>query len=309
MPMALSINLLGAEEVGIDQYSREYEGETGLSAYMMSGALPHAHSDVRHAGNRTAGLPEARFDYEEEVHDGVPNNSLQRIPGASAFRHRGIDRVPPKLAKTRAEVKQSCYEEERVGSAYPLHHPDRRREGSTTSFFAAFSIMSGIDDPECYLPRFLHIKIHEVKRLKEWLEGKNYLQRSGNISRTEKLLHLLFLLQDGLRFETIAVLFSRTPRQVQAACNEVFEGLLQMHSETVLPYRQPACDHLWRISNKYFNEPVIAQNAERYYGWWLVDVIKALVTLNLYIGRYRQQGKVALSGEYFKWWEAFSSHD
>jgi hypothetical protein len=299
----------GAGGVEVDQNREGYERGKEPSTYMMSGALPHAHTYVRHAEIQNVHLLEASSNYSEEPRDDISNNSLQRSPGvAHTVRLSGQHGIPPKLARTRAEVKRSCWEEE-FQSDLQLRDPDRRREGSTTAFFAVFSIMSGIDDPEYYLPRFLHIKIHEVKRLKEWLQEKNYLQRSGNISRIEKLLHLLFLLQDGLRFETVATLFSRAPKQVEATCKEVFEGLLEMHSETALPHRQPACDHLWGISKKYFNVPVVAQTAERYYGWWLADVLKVLVTLNLYIGRYRKQGHVALSGEYFKWWESFKDEE
>ncbi|KAF2677015.1 hypothetical protein K458DRAFT_436821 [Lentithecium fluviatile CBS 122367] len=311
MPTALPANLLGEGDVDSSPDMGKYGEGIDWPAYMMSGALP-AGLHVRPAENRTVDLLEGSSKYEEDLRESAWNLGLQGGADISpdaihTLRRQGQSRIPPKLARTRAEVERSCREEESIGGP-GLYFPDRRREGSTTSYFAAFSIMSGIDDPSYYLPKLLHIKIHEVKRLKEYLEGKSWLTRDGNISRVEKLLHLLFLLQDGVRFETIAVLFSRTPRQVQSSCNEVFDALMNMHGLTALPNRQPACDHLWRITYKYINTPVIAQNAVRYYGWWLPELINVLVTLNLYIGRYRQQGQVALSGECFKWWEAFKGY-
>ena len=285
----------------------EVSGEPAWSAYTMSGALPPHHNPVRDTGNRTVDLLEASSGDEDSI-DSIADSGLSctrdASPGTVRNRSPESDHIPPKLTKTRVEVEQSCREEESIGFL-PLQDPDRRREGSVPAYFAAFSVMAGLDDPDHFLPRLVYIKVHEVKRLKEWLETRNYLTRSGNISRTEKLLHLIFLLQDGVRFETIAVMFSRTPSQVETSCQHVFEGLMQLHSETALPERQPACDHLWRISHKYFAEPSLLPHVERYYGWWAVDLVKVLVTLNLYIGRYRQQGRVALDGGYFEWWKAF----
>jgi hypothetical protein len=311
MPTVLPVDPLDAEHLPDYQVGKEDMGETACSAYMMSGALPAEHYPVHDIGNRTVDLLENNSDDEKSL-DGVLNTGHQRNPDVSPNAARSAQRpkgscMSPIITKTRAEVEQSCREEESVDPPRLLD-PDRRREGSMPAYFAAFSIMAGLDDPCYYLPRLVYIKIHEVKRLKEWLEAKDYLRRSGNISRTEKLLHLLFLLQDGVRFETIAVMFSRTPRQIYESCQQVFEGLLQMHSETDLPDRQPACDHLWGISHRYFAESHVVQHAERYYGWWAVDLVRVLVTLNLYIGRYRQQGKVALSGEYFRWWAAFREY-
>jgi len=311
MPKALPVSLPGSEHVQDYRHREEHSVEPAWSMYMMSGALPVEHYPVRDTGTGAVDLLEASSDYEQ-WQDGVANAGVQRIPDVSPISGHSVcrperHRMPPKLTKTRAEVEQSCRKEE-DNECPQLQDPDLRREGSIPSFFAAFSIMSGLDDADYYLPRLVYIKVHEVRRLKEWLEARDYLGRSGNISRTEKLLHLLFLLQDGVRFETIAVMFSRTPRQIRSSCKQVFDGLLQMHSETDLPNRQPACDHLWRISHKYFAEARLLRYAERYYGWWAVDLIKVLVTLNLYIGRYRQQGRVALEGEYFRWWKAFREH-
>jgi hypothetical protein len=244
-------------------------------------------------------LHEDSSTLEETSSDAATNLYTNYNPDAIP----GQNQIHPILTKTRAEVEQDCLDEESMGCSI-LNDPDRRRKGSVPAYFAAFSIMGGLTDPDHYLPRFLHIKKREVKGLKECLEAKNLLQRTGNVSRIEKLLHLLFLLQNGVRFETIAVMFSRTPRQVQASCDRVFEGLLQLHSDTELSQMQPTCYHLWQISLRYFESAELAQHAERYYGWRTLDVVKVLVTLNVFIGRYRQQGRVALDGPYCSWWRA-----
>ena len=96
-----------------------------------------------------------------------------------------------------------------------MHEPDRVRQGSTSGWHCALDIMSGIEDDQSVRPKLAFFKIHELKALKEWLVDNGHLRRSAGISRTEKLLHLIFTLQDGMCFEKIAVLFSRSPRKVQ----------------------------------------------------------------------------------------------
>ncbi|KAF2246699.1 hypothetical protein BU26DRAFT_606901 [Trematosphaeria pertusa] len=289
----------------------------------MSGALPYG-TYVQD----DAGPLQYPFEAEEDPSDGVitlPNGAYTRpngihfdegVRGGTSVRHyprlvnhkqRAVH-IGCHLTKTRAEVEQSIAEEERFGS-FAMNDPDRQREGSVTGFFAAFAILNGIDDPSYYLPKLKFVKIHELRALKGWLVAHKYLRRSGSISRLEKLLHLLFLLQGGGRIESWAVVFSRTPREVQDACNEVFEGLLELHSETLLPQRphQHVHDGLWGISERYlvnFGNPS-TNYGERSYGWKMDDVWKVLATLNLFIGRYRQQGNFALDGPYHAWWVYF----
>ena len=105
--------------------------------------------------------------------------------------------------------------------------------------------------------------------------------------------------------ETIAVLFSHTPRQVLNSCRDVFNRLLEMYSETFLEYDQPTCPHLWRIAQKFMHVSE-SDSWERYYHWKKQDVLNVLTTLNMYIGRYRQQGQVALDGPYQHWWRYFA---
>lgn len=216
----------------------------------------------------------------------------------------GVEALPTKLAPTRKEVQKTCSEEETC-TTIALCDPERKREGSMPGLSVTYAILAGIDDPMHCLPRLRFIKIHEVKRLKEWLTEELHLGRSGEISRVEKMLHLIFILQEGWRMETIAVLFSRTPLEVYSSCHDVFNRLLEMHSETALEWHQPTCYHLWKIAPKFLDKSS-TNRWERYYHWKKPDVFSVLVTLNMYIGRYRQQGKVALDGPYQHWWRHFA---
>jgi hypothetical protein len=205
---------------------------------------------------------------------------------------------------TREEVERRCAREETL-TTIGLCDPDGKRKGSMSGCHATNAILAGLDDPNHCLPGLRFIKIHELKRLKEWLVQKLHLGRSGEISRTESVLHLIFVLQEGWRSETMAVLFSRTPRQIYGSCHDVFDRLLEMYSETFLEYHQPTCPHLWKIAHK-FMDVAESRRWERYYHWKKQDIFSVLVTLNMYIGRYRQQGQVALDGPCQHWWGYFA---
>jgi len=73
-----------------------------------------------------------------------------------------------------------------------------------------------------------------------------------------------------------------------------------MHSKTELPSsgRWPIYPHLWHISNQYSTR---RNWAEKHYPWSMGGFQKALITLNLYIGRYRKQGHVAFDGPSLDW--------
>ncbi|KAF2732686.1 hypothetical protein EJ04DRAFT_496573 [Polyplosphaeria fusca] len=194
----------------------------------------------------------------------------------------------------------SLLEEDFYTSATSMREPDTARKGSTTGWICTQEIMCGIDDVRCVRPQLAFFKVHEVKELKNWLAGHRYLERSDGISRVEKLLHLIFLLQDGVRFEVIAVLFSRSPNTVKRSCLEVFNGLLEMHSETMVPEDPPLYCHLWRITDQYATADR-CMSAYRYYPWDAHDLSKVLTTMNFYIGRYRKQAKLALDGPFMDW--------
>jgi hypothetical protein len=281
--------------------------ETGL--YMMSGGLPSPYSQ---SNSRIAEEPDrspiSKSENEDEPdEDGtglMAGGPVREVGGRNGVRKLQKTKFSHHLTRTRAEVEQSC-EEEEGGDLATLRDPDRQREGSMSGYYATLYIMCGINDAAVVLPKLRFIKIHEVRELRTWLTENKYIKRSDGISRMEKLLQLLILLQEGYRIEKLAVLFSRTPNQVHAACREVMSGLLELHSETLLPRRQPTCDGLWKISVMFFNTDEVVSRATGYYGWDMMDLIKVLVTLNVFIGRYRQQGQFSLIGPYFHWWRSF----
>ncbi|KAH7112515.1 hypothetical protein B0J11DRAFT_542537 [Dendryphion nanum] len=208
-------------------------------------------------------------------------------------------RVTGDVKKTRDEVMLSVMKEESTCSSTMLD-PDKKRQGSGCGFAISFLVITGSKDGAIYVPRLRALKIHEIRSMKQWLVDHGYLQRSGSISRMEKMLHLLFLMQEGLRFESVAVIFSRTPRQVKNCCQEVFGGLLELHSETVLPaptisqgclYRD-----LWDMIGRYER-----YRGGEYYPWTLVDIKKVIITVNFFIGRFRKQGQMALDGPMMAW--------
>jgi hypothetical protein len=118
------------------------------------------------------------------------------------------------VPKSRDEVIASM-SVEMHRTSITLHDPDRGREGSTSGWLTTLAIMSGLEDGRYVLPILTFIKIHEVRDLKKWLVDRGFLQRSGSVSRIERVLHFIFVLQIGCRLETIAVMFSRSPREVQ----------------------------------------------------------------------------------------------
>jgi hypothetical protein len=210
---------------------------------------------------------------------------------------------PEELPKSRREVLESIAREERHKEAQ-LYKPLRQRQGSAEGWLVTQAVMTANSDPRVCLPHFAYIKIHEVRDLKLWLSKHRYLRKSRGISKTEKLLYLLTLLQVGCRFESVAVLFSRTPREVLASCKEAFEGLLELHSETMLPHRNILKKYfypdLWHIVYNYGIE--WEDGGDRgHCAWGREDICKVLLTLNIYIGRYRRQGCFALQGDIMDW--------
>ena len=73
-------------------------------------------------------------------------------------------------------------------------------------------------------------------------------------SRTEKALLCIQLLQTGCRYETLAVIHSRSPHEVMESCNEVMRALLKWHRMTVDDDdigNQAEYIVLWGIWHKY----------------------------------------------------------
>ncbi|KAL6705921.1 hypothetical protein ACN47E_006200 [Coniothyrium glycines] len=204
----------------------------------------------------------------------------------------------------REHVKERIQREE--GSVrITLNDPDRVRRGSCDGVTIADMIMSGFADHRFVLPYFHYIKHHEVRALEVWLADEGCMSECDTIGRTERLLHCIQLLQTGCRYETLAVIFSRTPRQIKESCREVMQGLLRLHGATVNETGdQELYMPLWGIWQRF---AITKGKAELYYGFGWVDLAKVLVTLNLYIGRWRMQGRFATEGPAFVWGRFFVS--
>jgi hypothetical protein len=78
----------------------------------------------------------------------------------------------------------------------------------------------------------------------------------------------------------------------------VFKALLEMHSESVLPNQKEAQMCLYGGNFEVRRDETTGLS---YYPFTLDDLRKVLVTLNIYIGRYRKQGRFALQGEILNW--------
>jgi hypothetical protein len=81
-----------------------------------------------------------------------------------------------------------------------------------------------------------------------------------------------------------------------------------MHGFTMIKARdQEMYTTLWGIWCRKFGNPQDQQPAAYYYGFDWLDVGKVMVTLNLYIGRWREQGKLALDGPSLNWGRFFDA--
>jgi hypothetical protein len=299
--------------------------------YRMSGALPSteklpANPSPTRASSEVISitsprrLPRSRTHGQGTVgdyrHDGA-YDSDDSLYDTRVRRHRAeqrkqwsvveeLDPVQATLPKT--EVEARLWEEEEE-QANILIEPDRQRQGSCDGSTVTDLVMSGIPDRDYVLPYLHHIKHHELRALKEWLVINDFVTRSSGISRMEKVLHCMQLLQDGYRYETIAIVFSRTPRQIESSCREVMEGLLNLHGFTMIKARdQEMYTPVWGIWYRKYEGPQKQQfYAEDYYGYHWTDIGKVMVTLNLYIGRWREQGKFALEGPSLNWGKFFDA--
>ncbi|KAF2128155.1 hypothetical protein P153DRAFT_405478 [Dothidotthia symphoricarpi CBS 119687] len=160
----------------------------------------------------------------------IPGTDRQRRDSAVEFTN------PEQIPQPRDEVLWRLEFEEDNENVF-LQGPHRQRQGSCNGFILTDMIMCSMADPRFVMPCLNHIKFHEVRALKAWLCGANdggvcYIYKNGTVSRTEKLLQGLWILQTGYRFESVAVVFSRTPVQVREAWIEVMDGLLELHSFT-----------------------------------------------------------------------------
>jgi len=204
------------------------------------------------------------------------------------------------------EVTRRIQQEE-ANPRFTLNEPDRVRLGSCEGPSVTAMVMTGYKDDALILPNLYYIKLHELRALMTWMVETDVVARSGTISCVEKVLQCVQLLQTGCRYESVAVVFSRSPRQIQESCLEVMGALLRLHSETVNKAGdQEMYMPLWKIWRKF---EVTEGRAGLYYGFRWMEVAKVLVTLNLYIGRWRKQGMFATDGPTFLWGRFFVSRD
>ncbi|ORY16568.1 hypothetical protein BCR34DRAFT_597578 [Clohesyomyces aquaticus] len=253
-------------------------------SYLMSGALPIP-------------SPATGIGSEKEVED---LDDLKE-EGANAARHKPrSDSVVRKVQFNDIPMVEDSDEE--ICNAAALYQPDRQRRQYCSGTLTTREIMRGL------VPGPRYIKIHEIRELEGWLADNDYVRKSRGIGRTEKILHLLFTLQEGCRLETTAEWFARSPREIFDSCAEVFAGLHQMHSDTVVPrpgdernywvfhrrYRSK-----WNVLRRYMD----SNNAiwRTHYPWAALDLLEVLLTLNLFIGRYRLQGTLRFHGRVLDW--------
>lgn len=216
-----------------------------------------------------------------------------------------LDPVQSTLPKSEVEAR---LREEEAELAPILIEPDRQRQGSCDGSMVTDMVMNNVLNDDYVVPYLHFIKHHELRALKQWLVDNHYVRKSSMISRMEKVLHCLELLQTGCRYETIATIFSRTPRQVESSCHEVMEGLLELHGFTMIKARdQEMYTTLWGIWCRKYEKPQNQHPAAYYYGFDWLDVGKVMVTLNLYIGRWREQGKFSLEGPSLNWGRFFDA--
>jgi hypothetical protein len=205
---------------------------------------------------------------------------------------------PEQLPQPRHEVLRRLKLSESSRSLY-LTRPDIPRRGSANGFHIASLIMSNVSDHRFVLPYLHYIKHHEVRALKHWLVDRDLVRQSGSISRIEKLLHCVQLLQTGMRYESIAVVFSRTPRQVMESCHEVIRGLEKLYEETVdTRYEVEVYEKLWGIAKRYSIGQLV--KVEKYYGFKWEEIKRVLMALNVYIGRWRGSTS-PFEGRMFRW--------
>lgn len=207
---------------------------------------------------------------------------------------------PPKV-----DVKRRIQQEE-MNARFTLHEGNTVRQGSCDGSSVAAMVMSGSRDDRLVLPNLHYIKVHELRALIEWMTKMEAVAQSGSMSCVEKVLHCIQLLQTGCRYESLAVIFSRSPCEIKDSCLEVMKGLLQLHGATVNRVGgQEMYMPLWKIWRKF---EATKGRASAYYGFQWIEVAKVLVTLNLYIGRWRMQGMFATDGPTFLWGRFFVSH-
>ncbi|KAJ4985426.1 hypothetical protein SVAN01_09086 [Stagonosporopsis vannaccii] len=251
---------------------------------------------------------DGRYDGNYESDDSLYETRVRRQRAEQRKEWSVVEDLDPVRAATSKMEVEAQMRNEEAELAPILIEPDRIRQGSCDGSVVTDMVMNNVLNEDYVLPYLHFIKHHELRALKQWLVDNHYVKKSAVISRTEKVLHCLELLQTGRRYETIATIFSRTPRQIESSCHEVMEGLLELHGFTMIKARdQEMYTTLWGIWCRKFGNPQNQHLAAYYYGFDWLDVGKVMVTLNLYIGRWREQGRFSLEGPSLNWGKFFDA--
>jgi hypothetical protein len=285
----------------LDRFERIEEDD-----YLMSGALrvedeassrlsevsPEPLEMVKRPPKLMARGKQSRFSIETDGEADTTHLDIELDPD-------GEETNPERWPQPRDEVIVRLQNEE-ANTSLHIRDAHKARRGSCNGFMVTDMVMSGVEDESFVLPYLHHIKHHEVRALKKWLTCNKLVHRSGTLSRMEKVLHAMQLLQTGSRYESIAVLFSRAPRQVRESCHEVLAGMLDLYDATVdESVVAEVYAPLWGITKRCaLGED--AERAERYFGFRWTEVAKVLIALNLYIGRWRGS-KSPFEGQPFPW--------
>jgi hypothetical protein len=294
--------LVGAET---KMLTRGEEGEREMQEeYMMTGALPVEDKDgdvpMRESSSDTMDIlesfPHPRAQAAQSRFDSTSSSS---DPFAGSYSPAYRPSAPHKSSRStfprpRNEVIRRLQREE-ANTALHILRASKPRKGSADGFTITHMVMSGAIDHGFVLPYFHHMKHHEVRTLKQWLAERKYVTKSGSVSRIEKLLHCIQLLQTGNRYESIAVVFSRSPKQIAESCREVMTGLLELHDVTVALGTSGEEGEVG-IAKRYETNA----GAEEYFGVGWDAVQRVLMALNLYIGRWRGSGS-PWEGRVFMW--------
>jgi hypothetical protein len=275
----------GAIERLVEVESRMLGGSNGQGEQevMMSGALPNSSEDEDSSADTMDLL-------------GFFPRAATHLPSSPSSLTRTVWNPRP-----RTEVIASLQHEESRTSLH-VEYPDTVRRGSADGFTITYMIMSGAIDHRFVLPYFAYIEHREVRGLKNWLADRDIVTKNGGVSRIEKVLHCVQMLQTGMRYESIAVVFSRSPQEVVGACREVMGGLLEMHEEMVGDGEgeDEVNGKRWGIAKRY----EVNQGAEEYFGYSWSVVQKMLVALNTFIARYRGSQSTVLRRNRV-WWGRF----
>ncbi|KAI0582515.1 hypothetical protein Ptr902_07221 [Pyrenophora tritici-repentis] len=277
--------------------SRRYLERDVEELFLMSGALP-IEDGATSAPSQTA---------EADPLDAVtilPRTSSPELPPETPRNLSVVETNPEQIPQPRHEVKRRLQQEE-DNSSFELLDPDRVRRGSCNGFMITEMTMRGLQDPSFVLPYLHYMKIHELRCLKEWLVYTGNVIQSQPVSRMEKVLLCMQVLQSGCRYEALAVIHSRSPCQVKESCNEVMQGLLHWHALTVKDQDigdQAKSLILWGIWDRYCASD---GRAGLYFGFNWTQLAKVLVALNVYMGRWRMQGRFATDGPAFAWGKFF----